>query len=147
VGAEEEWVLFFVCLFEKESWAGSTPSTEPDVGLDLTALRSWPEQKSRIGCLIDWATQAPLFCFFRCNERKYFWWTVECDFQRPHRPYCTRRKNTGLGRGISGFWYLRGSATSTLGSQVNCLTSLGPGQEMKPVLLKEILYLRMLHTE
>ena len=33
---------------ERESQAGSTPSTEPDVGLDLTTMRSWPEPKSRV---------------------------------------------------------------------------------------------------
>ena len=31
---------------EKESQAGSTPSREPHVGLDLTTLRSGPELKS-----------------------------------------------------------------------------------------------------
>ena len=34
--------------------------TQPDRGLALTTLRSWPELKSRVRCLSDWATQAPL---------------------------------------------------------------------------------------
>jgi len=33
---------------------------EPDTGLDLRTLRSWPELKSRVGRLTDWATQALL---------------------------------------------------------------------------------------
>ena len=45
---------------ERESQAGSTPSTEPDVGLDLMTLRSGPESKSRDRCLTDWAAQVPL---------------------------------------------------------------------------------------
>jgi len=44
---------------ERESQADSALSVEPDKGLDLTSLRSWPEPKSRAGCLTDWATQAP----------------------------------------------------------------------------------------
>jgi len=38
---------------EKESQAGSMPSTEPDVGLNPTTPRSRPEPKSRVGCLMD----------------------------------------------------------------------------------------------
>lgn len=36
---------------EKESQSASTLSAEPDVGLDLTTLRSWPKPKPRIGHL------------------------------------------------------------------------------------------------
>ena len=36
-----------------------TVSMEPEVGLDLTTMRSWPEPKSRVGHLTDWATQVP----------------------------------------------------------------------------------------
>ena len=43
---------------ERESQAGSMPSTEPNMGLDLMTLRSWPELKSRVGHLTKWATQA-----------------------------------------------------------------------------------------
>ena len=35
------------------------PSTEPDVGLDLTTVRSWPKPKSRVRHLTNWATHAP----------------------------------------------------------------------------------------
>ena len=45
---------------ENESQAGSTLSMEPNVGLNHTNARSWPEPISRVGCLIDWATQVPL---------------------------------------------------------------------------------------
>jgi len=47
---------------ERESYAGSTPSVEPDAGLDLTTLR-WPEPKSRVRRLTDWAAQRPNFAF------------------------------------------------------------------------------------
>ena len=40
--------------------ADTTLGTEPDVGLNLTTLRSQPEPKARIGCLTPWATQVPL---------------------------------------------------------------------------------------
>lgn len=36
-----------------------TVSVEPDAGLDLMTVPSWPEQKSSVSCLTDWATQAP----------------------------------------------------------------------------------------
>ena len=34
-------------------------SPEPYTGLHLTTLRSWPEPKSKVRILIDWATQVP----------------------------------------------------------------------------------------
>ena len=34
-------------------------STEPNSGLNATTLGSWPEQKSRVPCSIDWTTQVP----------------------------------------------------------------------------------------
>lgn len=37
----------------RESQAGSTIRAEPNTGLDLTPLRSGPQRKSRVGCLID----------------------------------------------------------------------------------------------
>ena len=39
---------------ERQSQAGYTLSTEPDVGQDLTTLRSWPEPKSRVRHLTRW---------------------------------------------------------------------------------------------
>ena len=45
---------------ERESQAGSTLSAEPDTGLNLTTVKSWPELKSRVGHSTDWATQVPL---------------------------------------------------------------------------------------
>ena len=53
---------------ERESQADSVPSTEPNAGLHLTTLRSWPEPKSRVQRLTDWATQAPLFSLFLFTE-------------------------------------------------------------------------------
>ena len=44
----------------RRSEADSLLSTEPNTaGLVLRILRLWPEQKSRVRCLIDWATQVP----------------------------------------------------------------------------------------
>ena len=44
---------------ERESQAGSTlPVQSPMWVLKSQIVRSWPEPKSRVRCLIDWATQA-----------------------------------------------------------------------------------------
>ena len=54
-------------------------NAEPDLELSLTTWRSWPKPKSRLGCLIDWATQAgvtQVCTFFRGNRRgliPWFW--------------------------------------------------------------------------
>lgn len=53
---------------EGENRPSDSPlSVEPDSGLDPKTLRSWPELKSRVGCLIDWVTQALLEIFFKCQ--------------------------------------------------------------------------------
>lgn len=44
---------------ETESQAGSTLSTEPDMGLHLMTPWLWPEPKSNVGHSTDWATQVP----------------------------------------------------------------------------------------
>ena len=44
---------------ERESQADSTLSMEPDVGLDLTTLRSGPEPRTSSGLLTSCATQVP----------------------------------------------------------------------------------------
>ena len=51
---------------ERESKAGSKLSAQsPTRGsIPRTSMRSWPEPKSRVGRLPDWATQAPLPVFF-----------------------------------------------------------------------------------
>ena len=41
-------------------WAQS-----PAEGPDLVTLRSWPELKSRVGCLTNWTTQVPLIELFQ----------------------------------------------------------------------------------
>ena len=43
----------------RESQVESPMSAEPNVGLNLRALRSWPDRKPRVGQLTDWATLAP----------------------------------------------------------------------------------------
>ena len=45
---------------EKESQASSVFSAEPNTGLSLMTVRSWPEPKSRVRYLTDWDTQASL---------------------------------------------------------------------------------------
>ena len=42
-----------------EGQVDSTLSMEPDTGIDLRTLRSWPEVKPRVGCFTDRATQMP----------------------------------------------------------------------------------------
>ena len=44
---------------ERESQANSTLSTEPNVGLDPTTLRSWYEPKIKSGPSTNCATQEP----------------------------------------------------------------------------------------
>ena len=44
---------------ERESQADSILSAEPDAGLNLMTLRSWPEPKPRVGRLTDCVTQVP----------------------------------------------------------------------------------------
>ena len=46
---------------ERESQAGSLQSAwSPTPGLNPRTMRSWPELKSRVRCLSDWATQVSL---------------------------------------------------------------------------------------
>ena len=45
---------------ERESQAGSTLSAQsPMQGSNSWTMKSWPKPKSRVGCLTNWATQAP----------------------------------------------------------------------------------------
>ena len=43
----------------RERISDSVVSVKPDTGLHLMTLRSWSEPKSKVGCLNNWATQAP----------------------------------------------------------------------------------------
>ena len=67
-----------------------TPRWEaPELGLDLTNLRSWPELKSRVRHSIYWATQedwvwtfllySPFLAAFSCLNIKY---SITCSFCR-----------------------------------------------------------------
>lgn len=38
---------------KRDSQAGSMPKAEPDAGLDLPTLSSWPAAKSKVGCSTD----------------------------------------------------------------------------------------------
>jgi len=106
------WVFLFVCLFiylyffgvggkaeeERGSQADSLLSTEPEVGLSLTTLRSWSELKSGIGYLTDWATQVPqVFLFYlkhsnsdvhclktRSTSEKYNWMIESSKYYEKH---------------------------------------------------------------
>lgn len=42
-------------------------SEEPDTGVNLITLQSWPDLKSRIGLLTNWATQVPQQMHFPLN--------------------------------------------------------------------------------
>ena len=66
-------IIFLRFCFERKSKCENTSwgekgcrrrrvplSREPDVGLDLRTLRSWPEPKSRVWHLTNWATRATL---------------------------------------------------------------------------------------
>ena len=45
---------------ERESWAGSALSAQSSIrGSVPWIMRSWPEPKPRVSCLIDWATEEP----------------------------------------------------------------------------------------
>ena len=44
---------------EKEPEADSTLTMEPNTGLDLMTLKSWPELKPRVRSLTNCATQVP----------------------------------------------------------------------------------------
>ena len=46
--------------------------------LDPMTLRSWPELESRVGHLMDWATQVPLhrICVFKNKLHRKFWCTA-----------------------------------------------------------------------
>ena len=48
----------------RERETDSLLNAEPNPGLHLTTLRSWPELKLRIGCSTNWVIQAPpvIFC-------------------------------------------------------------------------------------
>ena len=56
---------------ERESQADSMPSTEPDVGFDLMTVSSWPEPKSKVGHLTDWATSSAFTYFLSICFRDY----------------------------------------------------------------------------
>ena len=59
-------------------------SVKPDKGLDPRTLRSWPESKSRVGCLTDWATQVSftffLFLFYSKIALLFFFFFNCCLF-------------------------------------------------------------------
>ena len=61
---------FFIIIFWEieDEWGRGrgrerTPSVEPDTGLELTTLGSWPEPNSRVRRSTDWATQVPIYLF------------------------------------------------------------------------------------
>ena len=70
---------------ERETQADFPLNVEPSAGLDLMTLRSWPEWKSRVRCLTDWATHAPLYWifFFKadifCTNWQTFWLGFSVD--------------------------------------------------------------------
>ena len=81
------------------------PSAEPDTGLDLTTLRSWPELTSGVRCSTDWAIRCPwlLFIVHECGGH--------CDAPLKH-PF---KEGLAFSRGIA--WAL---------PKVMCLPGSGP---------------------
>ena len=53
---EWEWAWVRGGAVEKNLQADSPPNKEPNAGLDLMTLKSWPEPKSKFEHLTDWAT-------------------------------------------------------------------------------------------
>ena len=64
---------------ERKSQAGSLPSTEPDLELDLMTLRSWLELKLRIGHLTE-PPRHPIQYQFKCHFLRRFF--TDCPFLR-----------------------------------------------------------------
>jgi len=67
------FLKIYLCVWEREhvckqgrrtEGAGEKQKREPQTGFDPTTPRSWPESKSRIRRLTNWATQASLFLLF-----------------------------------------------------------------------------------
>ena len=56
---------------EKKNSKQAPYPVEADTGLDPTTVRPWTEPKSRVACLTDWATQAPLSIILRPNLKNY----------------------------------------------------------------------------
>ena len=65
---------------ERESQAGSVLSAQsPMWGLMSHTVRSWPEPKSRVRCLTNWATQVPLYHLISLKRKgfKQIWQNIK----------------------------------------------------------------------
>lgn len=79
--SEREWVGMrrgegFVVVEgqrERESQADSMLCAQPDMGLNLTILRSWPEPQSSVRWLIE-PPRCPWFTFLKINCSKFWIW-------------------------------------------------------------------------
>ena len=71
---------------QRKSQGVSTFSPEPNTGLDLMTMRSWPELIPRIQCFSDWTIQVPLFLTF---------WGTSTWFSRVAVPVCIPTKSAG----------------------------------------------------
>ena len=58
---------------EGEGEAETPLSREPEAGLNPRTWRWWSELKSRVGCLAEGATQAPLKLFFMEDSAEVLW--------------------------------------------------------------------------
>ena len=73
---------------ERESQAGSPLLAQsPTWGLIPRTIRSWPELKSRVGHLTNWATQAPQDCYFLLTNRSLYYWGM--TFFIPGNIHCS----------------------------------------------------------
>ena len=84
-------------------------SMEPNTGLDLTSLRSWPEPKSTVRSLTGWATQVPappIILIFKS-------WNIEHYILEPRVLEYYVLHLAGRGRGDKGDEILRYSVDKT----------------------------------
>ena len=83
--------VYFYLFWERESKSGrdrergrqnpsrlQAISTESDVGLKLTNVRSWSELKSRVKRSTNWATRGPLYYFKRQKIFYFFQYIFLC---------------------------------------------------------------------
>ena len=50
-------------------------------GLNPQTVRSWPELKSRVGCLTEWAAQVPILLCFSCCTASHSPFPVTIDWE------------------------------------------------------------------
>ena len=72
-----KFFLVFIYLFQERERGQRESQAGLDVGPSPTSMRSWPEPKSRVWRLSNWATQVPLETFLL--KFIYLFWERERD--------------------------------------------------------------------